>query len=267
MKNKIGIVGVGIVGDAIRYGMEKLGHVVKTFDIKFNDSSLEDVLETELCFICVPTPTKNDYECDISIVEKIIKELHDYQYQGIIAIKSTVPPGTTEYFQNKFKNDKICFIPEFLRERCAVADFTQNHDLCVIGTRSKEVFDFSKKIHGKYPENFVWLNPTEAEFVKYYNNIYNATLITLANNFYEICLKLNINYDNIKQAVVMRKHINDYYLDCNENFRGYAGACLPKDVRAFIHLSKLLDVNSGIFQFLDNENKKYKPTVFEGMRK
>jgi UDPglucose 6-dehydrogenase len=267
MKNKIGIVGVGVVGDAVKYGMEKLGHIVKVYDIKYEQTSLNDVIDTDICFICVPTPTKNKYECDTSIVEKIVDSLTKLEYQGIIAIKSTVPPTTTKTLQDKYNNDKICFVPEFLRERCAIADFTQNHDLCVIGTDSEETFNFIKKIHGKYPENFVKLNCTEAEFVKYYNNIYNASLIILANNFYEICKKLNINYDNVKQAIVMRKHINDCYLDCNENFRGYAGACLPKDVKTFVHLSQQLDIDAKMFEFLDNENKKYKPTVFQGMRK
>jgi len=55
-------------------------------------------------------------------------------------------------------------------------------------------------------------------------------------------------------------------LDCNDNFRGYAGACLPKDVRAFVHLAEKMGIDAGIFKFLNNENKKYKPTVFPGMR-
>lgn len=267
MRSKIGVVGVGVVGDAVRYGMEKLGHIVKIYDTKFSDTSINDVLDTDICFICVPTPTKEKYECDVSIVESVVCSLNELKYDGIIAIKSTVPPTTTVNLQNKYNNSKICFVPEFLRERCAVADFTQNHDLCVIGTQSDEIYDFIKKIHGKYPESVIKLEPSEAEFVKYYNNIYNACLVVLANNFYEVCKKLNINYDNVKQAIIMRKHINDFYLDCNENFRGYAGACLPKDVKTFVHLVKELNIDADIFEFLDNENKKYKPTVFQGMRK
>ena len=157
-------------------------------------------------------------------------------------------------------------MPEFLRERCAIADFTENHDVCIIGSQSKEICDFIKKLHGRYPQDFMFLTPTEAEFVKYYNNVYNATLVTLANNFYEVCKNLDVNYDNVKAALVKRTHINDVYLDCNENFRGFSGACLPKDVRALVGLVKKMEINAGIFEFLDKENKKYKPTVFAGMR-
>ena len=266
MNNKIGIVGIGVVGEATKYGMEKLGHKVLVHDLVL-DTKIEDVINTDICFICVPTPTKDEFECDTGIVEEVLEDLQRLNYQGIIAIKSTVPPTTTEEFQKKYKNTKICFVPEFLRERCAIADFTENHDLCVIGSQSQEICEFIEKIHGKYPNNFVFVHPTEAEMVKYYNNIYNATLVTLANNFYEVCEKVNINYDNVKKSIVLRSHINDVYLDCNKNFRGYAGACLPKDVRAMAHLSRKLNLDTKMFEFLDNENKKYKPTVFKGMRK
>ena len=163
-------------------------------------------------------------------------------------------------------NNKICFVPEFLRERCAIADFTENHDVCIIGSNSPEVCKVIQTLHGKYPREFRHLSATEAEFAKYYNNIYNATLVILANNFYEVCQALKIDYSAIKDAVVRREHINDVYLDCNDNFRGYSGACLPKDVRAFVHLVEELGIDADIFKFLNNENKKYKPTVFPGMR-
>ena len=192
--------------------------------------------------------------------------MHRLHYDGIIAIKSPMPPTTTEKFQQRYNNEKICFVPEFLRERCAIADFTENHDMCIIGSQSEEICNFIKDLHGKYPEDFRFLSPTEAEFAKYYNNIYNATLVTLANNFYEVCKALDIRYDKIKDAIVGRKHINDNYLDCNENFRGYAGACLPKDVRAFVYLVESMGIDAAIFRFLNEENKKYKPTVFQGMR-
>ena len=81
-----------------------------------------------------------------------------------------------------------------------------------------------------------------------------------------MCKALDIDYNAVKDTIVCRDHINDVYLDCNENFRGYAGACLPKDVKAFVHLVEELNIEAGIFKFLDEENKKYKPTVFPGMR-
>jgi len=265
MSYSVGVIGIGIVGEAVKYGMEKLGHQVVPHDIRY-DTKIEDVLNTDVCFVCVPTPSKGNLQCDTSIVEDVVGELCKLNYNGVIAIKSTIPPTTTERLQKEYNNDAICFVPEFLRERCAIADFTENHDVCIIGSRDKNICILIEYIHGKYPRQFKYLTPTEAEFVKYFNNIYNANLIILANNFYEVCKALDIDYNAVKDTIVCRDHINDVYLDCNENFRGYAGACLPKDVKAFAYLVKELGIDAGIFKFLDEENKKYKPTVFPGMR-
>lgn len=265
MKYKIGIVGAGIVGNAVKYGMERLGHNVYVHDIKF-DTKLEQLLNTEICFICVPTPSKITTECDTSIVDKILHDLNIMKYKGIIAIKSTIPPKTTKDFQIKYNNKNICFVPEFLRERCAIEDFIENHDVCVIGSNSRKICDFIRVIHGSFPKKFLFMSPTEAEIVKYYNNIYAATLVTLANNFYEVCKFTNSNYDIVKDAMIHRDHITDAYIDCNENLRGFSGPCLPKDVKALAFFAEKNKLNTGIFKFLNLENKNFKKTVLKGMR-
>ena len=157
-------------------------------------------------------------------------------------------------------------MPEFLRERCAITDFTENHDLLAIGTESANIFELVKKCHGNYPKNITQLNPTEAELLKYYSNTYNALKITFANEMYEICQKLNINYSDIKNAFVKRGTTKDIYLDVNDNFRGYAGVCLPKDTKALDSLIKELGLDLELFYIIDKENNKFTKTVFEGMR-
>mgnify|MGYP003111065063 CR=1 FL=1 len=259
----IGIVGVGVVGGACKYGFELLGYEVIVHDIKLN-TKLEDLRFCQSIYICVPTPSKEDGSCDTSIVEQVIKDLKDLNYLGIIIIKSTVPPGTTQrlIYEN---NMNICFVPEFLRERCAVTDFTENHDVCIIGTENENSFQLIKAHHGHYPDKFVQLTPSEAEMCKYFNNVYNAMLIIFANSFYEICNLVEVNYTNVKNAIVNRNHINSNYLECNKNFRGFGGMCLPKDTSAMAKLAENTDVE--FFKDLLKENSKYKVTVFKGMRK
>ena len=263
---KIGIIGIGVVGGAVKFGFESLGHTVKFHDTKYN-TKLEDVLDTEICYICVPTPIGDNGKCNISIVEEVIEELYHNDYEGIIAIKSTVVPGTTKNIKEKYKNSNICFVPEFLRERCAIPDFCENHDLLVIGTEDKTVFELIKKSHGKYPKKVIQVSETEAEFCKYFNNIYNAVLITFANSFYEVCKASDVNYSNIKDTIVNRENILDKYLDCNENLRGFGGMCLPKDTTAIAALVKQLNLDINFFDMILSENNKYKTTVFNGMRK
>jgi len=273
---KIGIIGhKGVIGEAAYYGFSKIGHKVSGYDIADPKTNLQDVLSTEICFICVPTPTeKNGWKCDTSIVENVIKELIDAGYNGIIAIKSTVEPGTTEKLRKKFNYESICFIPEFLRERCATTDFLENHDVCIVGL-SKDMesnqrqFAYSKikEAHGNIPDKFVLIGITEAELAKYFNNVHNAANIILANSFYEVCQKLGANYTEMKNAIVNRKHINDVYLDVNKSFRGYTGMCLPKDTKAMAAIATSLKTKVGFFKALEDENEKYPKTAFPGMRK
>ena len=99
---KVGIIGIGIVGGAIRHGFEKLGHDVKIHDTKYttiyNKTTINDVLDTDVCFVCVPTVSLSDGKCDVSIVKQVVGQLADMSFKGIVAIKSTVEPGTTFEF-------------------------------------------------------------------------------------------------------------------------------------------------------------------------
>ena len=267
-KRKIGILGMGVVGSAVNIGLSQLGHLMSFYDPKIAGSQFSDILDTEVCFLCVPTPScQNSGECDVTIVEKSFEMLEKNKYSGVVVIKSTVVPGTTECMRQKYTNLEICFVPEFLRERCAMADFIQNHDLCLIGTDSDGVYDLIKQVHGYYPKAVKMVSPTEAELVKYYNNIYNATLITLANSFYEVCTSLDADYSNVKESLVLREHINDSYLQCSDNFRGFGGVCLPKDTLAIAKLVEKQGLNVQFFKMILEENKKYKITVYDGMRK
>lgn len=263
---KIGVIGLGAVGYTVKSGFEELGHDVYSFDIK-DGSTLNDVLNTQVCYICVPTPQSENGACDISIVNKVVGDLNSHLYEGVIAIKSTVKPGTTKILQETYPARKICFVPEFLRERCAFTDFTENHDVCIIGTDDSKTFNLIKETHGHFPRKFIQTTTTEAEICKYFNNIYNASLIVFANSFYEICKSLDVDYKKVKSAIINRDHINDVYLDCNKNLRGFGGMCLPKDTAAMSSLAKENNLNIEFFESLLLENKKYKTTVFKGMRK
>ena len=261
----IGIIGLGLVGSAIKYGFKKLGHKVDFHDIKQN-TSINDIINSEVCFICVPTPSLDSGKCNVKIVKSVVNELSDINYGGLIAIKSTVEPGTTARLMKLYPKLKISYVPEFLRERCAEIDFISNHDVCIIGTDNKDYFSLVKNAHGNYPRKFVQLSVTEAELSKYFNNVYNATLITFANNFYEICKTLGVDYTKVKNGIVERAHITNLYLDCNDNFRGFGGPCLPKDTKALQYLADKINSKGSLFKTVLEDNKKYKTTVHENMR-
>tara|TARA_R110000782_G_scaffold2790_6_gene10489 strand:+ start:1627 stop:2421 length:795 start_codon:yes stop_codon:yes gene_type:complete len=262
---KLGIIGLGAVGTANKEGFEYLGHTIVAHDIKLK-TKIHDVLDTEISFLCVPTPQSTDGSCDTSIIESVINELGQLNYKGIIAIRSTVVPGFTQRMIETYKNLTICFVPEFLRERCAADDFINNHKLLAVGTHDIWVYRKLVTAHGTLPENTEHLTPNEAEVLKYYNNVYAALRVTFANVMYEICDKLDCDYTTIKNAYIKTGKATDMYLDVNSGLRGYGGMCLPKDTQAIASLIQELGLDLELIQSIHNDNDKFKRTVFNGMR-
>ena len=258
---KIGIVGLGVVGSTVRHGFRKLGHSVTVHDIKL-DTRLDDLQGMEITFICVPTPQSKSGRVDTSIVREVVRDLLGrLDYKGIVAIKSTVEPGTTEALMSEYPDHRICFVPEFLRERCAISDFVDGHELCIIGTYDSQVYDLVKTAHGHYPRCFARLSPTEAEVSKYFSNTYHAMLITFANAFYQICERMGADYTIMKNAITKLKSIGDHYLDCNRELRGFGGACLPKDTHAIVALVEQLGLDIDILRAITSDNAKYPKSV------
>jgi len=260
----IGIVGLGVVGSANSMGFKHLGHDVVEHDIKF-DSAIEDVYNTDIVFLCLPTPDK-DGECDTSIIEEVVAEMA-VNYKGIVCIRSTVPPGFTEHLIDRHQNLTISFAPEFLRERAAADDFINNHELLAVGTDDPYVFEKIVEAHGHLPKNTKQLSPTEAEILKYFNNTYAALRIVFANVFYELCEELECDYSSVKEAYALTGKTKNIYLDVNKRLRGYGGMCLPKDVKAIANTLSSLGFDFDLINSIDKDNQKFKSTTFSGMRK
>jgi UDPglucose 6-dehydrogenase len=261
---KVGVVGVGVVGGACRRGFELLGHDVSVHDPKFG-TTLSNVRDTDIVYVCVPTPASDDGSCDLSLVRDTIMGLERQGYQGIVALKSTSEPGTTEQLMAETRL-RLCFVPEFLRERSALEDFVTKHTLLVVGTHEQDIFDVVSQSHGFFPKHRVMMTPTEAEILKYYSNTYNAVRVVFANAMYEICQKLGADYELIKDTYLIRGTASPDYLDCNSDMRGYGGMCLPKDVKAIDALIKKLNLPLELFEAVDHDNGQFQVTVFPGMR-
>jgi len=253
----IGIIGRGTVGDAVFQGLQNIGNNLCYYDINHKNTSIESLLNTELIFVCVPTDSTPDGDCDTSIVESTIEQLHSLNYTGVIAIKSTVIPGTTDRLSNQYKNLKLCCVPEFLRQKSAYTDFLDDHDVLVIGATDSEIANVIVESHGIIPNKIVVVEPIESEIIKYFNNVHNAMEIVFANTMYEVCNKVNANYQNVLLAIQNRKNINTSYLRCSDIYRGFKGHCLPKDMLAWKNLSEKLGVEVQLFDAILHDNKRY----------
>jgi UDPglucose 6-dehydrogenase len=248
---KIGIIGRGTVGSAVFEGLEYLGHTMTFFDTKHEGSAMADVLDTEVVFISVPTDRAVNGDCDTSIVDNVVAELAINNYAGLVSIKSTVIPGTTDRL-------RICMVPEFLRAKSALADFVYNHDLLVAGCYNREDADIIVELHGTFPQHVARVTPTEAEIIKYFNNVHHAMSVTFANIAYDVCDQLGANYMNVYKAIVKRECFNPAYLMANKNMRGFGGHCLPKDTAAWSNLIQNLGLPYTMIDSIIQDNEKVK---------
>jgi len=260
---KIGIIGLGVVGKTIFKAFRKLKNECFGLDIH-NLDEFENLLKAEIIYICLPTShTKKGLE--ISIIRNYLSRLNKKNYKGTVAIKSTLNPGDIFKFEKQFKKlgKRICHVPEFLRERCAYRDFTQNHDLLVIGSKDRISIKRIIKNHGKFPKKIKVVNPAEAELIKIYSNAYNAVRVVFANSFFEICKTLKINYKNVLEVYLLRGLSTGNYLNCNEKLRGFGGKCLPKDLYALDLIAKKKSKKIRFFENILKQNNVFKTTVMK----
>lgn len=256
-KYKIGIMGVGMVGGALNYYFETIGQKTYVYDKYKRLGSIEEVNNSDVVFICVPTPhddEKNGF--DISYIKDALSSLGKGK---IIVVKSTVLPGTTEKLQKDYIQHKILFNPEFLVEKTAKKDMC-NPDRQIIGftEKSSGLARDILELLPKAPFEKI-ISATEAEMVKYFANTFLATKVIFANQIYDICKKLGIDYDVIKECASADKRIGSSHLDVNfDNYRGYGGRCFPKDVKSFIQLGDECGVDLKLHKVVEEINNDLK---------
>lgn len=253
----IGIIGKGFVGTAISEGFKTQGHETICHDIRL-ETNIRDVLNTPIIYICVPTPSAPNGDCDTSIVESVLQELYSLNYEGSVCVKSTVKPGSIDSWRKKFsKVLNISFVPEFLREKCATFDFIHNNNVLVIGTDDDKTENLVRECHGVLPTHTVVMKPIEAELMKYFSNSYKAMRVTFANAFYKICQEVDANYDVVKDTFLFHGVGDGHYLKVNKQFGGFGGTCLPKDTKGLANLVKDLDLDIELFSTIIKDNEKF----------
>lgn len=253
---KIAIMGYGMVGGALgRYFQKVRGIDPFIYDPYKGHESIEDLNSADIYFICVPTPYDEEKGgFDLSYVKDSFSKI---QGEKTVVIKSTVWPGTTKRFQEQYPQHKIAFNPEFLTEATADHDM-QNPDRQIVGytERSRSVVGDIMRILPIAPFQR-YMESTEAETVKYFGNTLYSTKVIFANQIYDLCQKLGINYENIKEAAAADKTIGPSHLEIfHKGYRGYGGKCLPKDTRALIQLGDKLGVSMDLLKKCEEINKK-----------
>ena len=253
----IGIIGQGFVGNAVFQKFKKFFEI-KTYDLDPNksNSSFDEVCVCDYIFLCLPTPMNNDGSCNTSIVESVIKKI-DERNETVLIVKSTIPPGTTDYWNKIFKS-KIVFNPEFLTEKNAVNDYNNQNRIIIGGDAGliKKIKPIFSKI---FPKATIILSlAKEAEMVKYLTNNFLAVKISFANEIYHLCKCMDINFDNVIQVAKIDNRLGNSHwrVPGHDGDLGFGGHCFPKDINAILSLCKNYGSISNVIEAAVKTNDK-----------
>jgi UDPglucose 6-dehydrogenase len=255
---KIGIVGNGFVGNAI-YQNFKDKVETKVYDVKVEKqlNTLEETIASDIVFVCLPTPMKEDGTCDLSFINNFFKSVDSKTNDPLFVIKSTVPIGTTERLSRTHDCLRIVHNPEFLTAVNAVEDF-RNSDRNIIGGYQK----WCLELRDLYIQHFPYapiqiVNSNESETIKYFCNSYLASKVAFFNNLYEICEKMGMNFDSVKDGVTSDTRIGNSHTKVPgpDGLMGFGGYCFPKDINALINTLKDQGVDDRLFSTVWEYNK------------
>ena len=257
----IGIIGQGFVGNAI-YQKFKNYFDVHTYDLdesKSNDTK-ENVIHQQYLFLCLPTPMNTDGSCNVDIIERELENIDliadNHEVVKTVVIKSTISPGTTEKWNKKYEALNIVFNPEFLTEANAVEDFNNQNRIILWGPRpaTTELRRLYSKVFPK--AHIIKTDSTHAEMVKYLTNSFLATKVSFANEIYQVCEKLNIDYDKVVEYATLDDRLGKSHWNVPgpDGDFGFGGHCLPKDLSALIYLAMNLDTETNVLNAVEETN-------------
>lgn len=229
---------------------------IKNKRLFFTTSYKDSVPKSQVVFICVGTPPKNNGEADLTYlfaaVEETAKNLSGYT---LITIKSTIPIGFEDDLQEIVKKHakksfEFAASPEFLREGTAIED-TLHPDRIVIGTESQKAQKILLEIHSAISGERIICDVRSAQLIKYAANALLATKVSFANAIAILCEKTGADVEKVLSGVGADKRIGRSFLYPGV---GYGGSCLPKDVLAFIAIASHFEYDFELLKAVDGIN-------------
>lgn len=270
----IGICGIGFVGNAMMQSFINKNYVLNknlyVYD-KYKDGGLGDIndlLKTDILFLSLPTTFDyNTRSYDKSALYETIEFLDKESYNGTIVIKSTVEPMTCNNLADKYKLN-IVHNPEFLTARTAYNDFHYQKHI-VIGKTNicndksyENVFNFYKT---NYPDAQIsQCTSTESETMKLFLNTFYASKVQIFTEFYLLCEKIGLSYDNVKGLMLRNDWINPMHTNIPgpDGQISYGGLCFPKDTNALLHYMEINNVPHDVLKAVIKERENMRDDHF-----
>ncbi|GIX29515.1 nucleotide sugar dehydrogenase [Pelomicrobium sp. G1] len=234
--------------------VELMEAVAASGRVRVTDDAREAVLESDLSLICVGTPSAPNGSQDQSAILRLTKSLgvalREKNTPHVFVYRSTLVPGTVEEVLRPLlegqsgKRDgdgfHICFQPEFLREGSSIADY-DHPPFTIVGASHPYPVERLKALFGHLPCEFHATSIRAAEMVKYSCNNFHALKITFANETARLCEALGVDPFEVMDLVCRDTQLNISRAYLKPGF-AFGGSCLPKDLRATLHMAKMRDV-------------------------
>lgn len=261
MKYKVGIIGFGFVGESQAFTFAPVADV-KIYDIDPIKAThtLEEVLNQEFVFVCLPTPMKEDGTQDISLIMNFFEEAKQYDAKPIYVLKSTVLPETTKRLEETYDLN-IVFCPEFLTEKNAKLDMLTQSRIILGGyyqLTSKIQCLFESRFGNKH---YILTDSTSAELIKYMSNNFLTVKTAFFNEYYDLANELNADWNVVVEGVTSDPRIGNSHskVPGHDGKRGFGGTCFPKDINAMIEYSKTKNVEMNTLEAAWKTNLRVRP--------
>lgn len=254
-KPKIGIIGLGFVGNAVRHAMEDQCELICVDnDASKTTHKFSDLANCEGIFICVPSPQDSNGRCDTSILESVLAQLSDYS--GVIISKCTAPPVVYQQLNKQYKN--LVHAPEFLTAKNAVQDYANGQFSIIGGSVMAYMRDAERiiKIGQSSIKSTKFCTIGEASLAKYTINSFLATKVTFMNELYQLATKLGLDYNVIENAISLDYRIGPSHMRVPgpDGQFGFGGACFPKDTSALLKFAEEQDVQLNVLDAAVKKN-------------
>ncbi|MCM3693171.1 UDP-glucose dehydrogenase family protein [Neobacillus niacini] len=297
---KISVVGTGYVGLVTGVCLSEIGHNVTCIDIDENklnqlragispifEPGLDELMkknieanrlvftsdhkdgfkDSEVIYIAVGTPEKEDGSANLSYVEQVAMDIAKHVNNDVTVVtKSTVPVGTNSWIKqvihSNLVNDvkvEIVSNPEFLREGSAIYD-SFNGDRIVIGFDNEEAGNIIEEINKPFGIPVFKTDIRSAEMVKYASNAFLATKISFINEISNICERLGANVEDVALGMGQDSRIGTQFLKAGI---GYGGSCFPKDTKALVQIAGNVEYEFELLKGVINVNKKQQEILME----
>ncbi len=261
---KIGIVGGGVVGGATQKYQSPLNKIVvyDTDVAKCNPAgtTFQDILSSDLIFVCVPSPPNADGSANLHTVQKVVGDLKAANSTQAILVRSTVPVGTCDALE-------VYHFPEFLTEKNWERDFVETAQW-MLGSPDSRIDHsqvhslFTSLIENAFAAGVIRSSRTifcsnvEAEMVKHYRNTFLTVKISYCNELAQFCRLKNVDYERVRRVATMDTRIGESHTKVPgpDGLAGFGGKCFPKDAKSLFYEMRKVGMNGPILKAVLQRN-------------